>query len=80
MAYYGDSHQQFRSTFIIIGDNTVTTDGSTIYTNPPPEIGVNYYVFIRLYSSIDVSDETLQKQKAILGYLSCTDIAVRDHP
>ena len=57
VAYYGDIRQQLRSTFII-GDNTVTTDGTTIYTNPPPEIRVNYYVFIRLYSSIDVSDET----------------------
>ena len=39
----------------IIGDNSTTIDGRTTYTNPPPEAGVDYYVFIRLYSDIDVS-------------------------
>ena len=54
VAYAGDAGQQLRSTFVI-GDNSVTRNGSMTFTNPPPETGVNYYVFIRLYSAIDVS-------------------------
>ena len=50
----GDDGRQAPSTFII-GDGIVTNDGTTTFTNPPPETGVNYYVFIRLYSAIDVS-------------------------
>ena len=56
MAYVGDANRQL-STFII-GDGTMTSDGTTTFTNPPPDTGVNYYVFIRLYSSIDVSKNT----------------------
>ena len=40
---------------ITIGNNGVTTVGGTTFTNPPPEVGEDYYVFIRLYSAIDVS-------------------------
>ena len=55
VTYYGDVRQQQKSTFII-GDNGVTTDGrGTTFTNPPPVAEENYYVFIRLYSDIDVS-------------------------
>ena len=59
MAYYGDAHQLGRSGIMVtIGDNVVTTDGrGTRFTNPPPEVGEDYYVFIRLYSTIDVSIE-----------------------
>ena len=58
MAYYGDARRlgRFVSTTITIGDNVMTTDGMrTTFTNPSPEVGEDYYVFIRLYSAIDVS-------------------------
>ena len=58
VTYSGNFRQQRRSMFII-GDGTTTTDGTTTFTNPPPETGVNYYVFIRLYSDIDVSQTWL---------------------
>ena len=54
MAYAGNAGQQLRNTFVL-GDNGASSDGTHIFTNPPPETGVNYYVFIRLYSSISVS-------------------------
>ena len=55
VAFVGNAAQQLRNTFII-GDDVPTTDGmGKIFTNPPPAAGVNYYVFIRLYSSINVS-------------------------
>ena len=44
-------------TTITIGNNVMTTVGGTTYTNPPPEVGEDYYVFIRLYSDLDVSRE-----------------------
>ena len=47
--------EQRSATTIIIGNNGVTTVGGTIFTNPPPVVGEDYYVFIRLYSAIDVS-------------------------
>ena len=53
VAFRGDS-QRGRTSFTI-GDGVMTTDGSTTFTNPRPETGVDYYVFIRLYSGIDVS-------------------------
>ena len=57
MAHYGNARQQNISTFII-GNNRVTNDGrGTTFTNPPPVVGENYYVFIRLYSTIDVSQK-----------------------
>ena len=57
VTYYGDARRVPTSgTTITIGDNVVTTDGSgTRFTNPPPEVGVDYYVFIRLYSGFNVS-------------------------
>ena len=55
MAFVGNVTQPLRNTFVI-GDGIPTTDGmGKTFTNPPPDVGVNYYVFIRLYSSIDVS-------------------------
>ena len=47
--------QRQSATTIIIGNNGVSTVGDTTFTNPPPEVGVDYYVFIRLYSNLDVS-------------------------
>jgi hypothetical protein len=59
VAYVGDAHpllQAGSGTAIVIGDNGVTTDSrGTTFTNPPIEVGEDYYVFIRLYSTIDVS-------------------------
>ena len=47
--------EQGSATTIIIGSNVMTTVGGTTFTNPPPELGEDYYVFIRLYSMLDVS-------------------------
>lgn len=59
VAYIGDARQLLQArtgTTIVIGDNSVTTDSrGTTFTNPPIEVGEDYYVFIRLYSTIDVS-------------------------
>ena len=57
MAQVGDARSLISTqSVIVIGDNGVTTDGrGTNFTNPPPEVGEDYYVFIRLYSAIDVS-------------------------
>ena len=57
MAYVGDARSLISTQpMIVIGDNVVTTDDrGTNFTNPPPKIGEDYYIFIRLYSAIDVS-------------------------
>jgi hypothetical protein len=59
VAHVGDVRPLLRArtgTTITIGNNVETTDmGGTTFTNPPIEVGEDYYVFIRLYSSIDVS-------------------------
>ena len=54
VAFVGNASQQLQTTFVI-GNGSSTSDGTTTFTNPPPVIGDDYYVFIRLYSSIDVS-------------------------
>ena len=59
VAFVGNYSQQ-RRTLFIIGNGSTTRDSSgTIFTNPPPEAGVDYYVFIRLYSDIDVSQSVI---------------------
>ena len=63
MAYAGDvsrvSSLNLRTLVmtIVIGDGRTSENGSTTFTNPPPEVGEDYYIFIRLYSSLDVSRE-----------------------
>ena len=42
-------------TSFIIGDGMTRKVGNDYFPNPPPETGVNYQVFIRVYSQIDVS-------------------------
>ena len=56
VAYFGVAGLGSGNT-ITIGNGDPTSDGSTTFTNPPPVVGDEYYVFIRLYSSIDVSPE-----------------------
>ena len=61
VTYYGDARRVPTSgTTITIGDNVATNDDRDsnmpiTFTNPPPELGEDYYIFIRLYSTIDVS-------------------------
>ena len=61
MAYAGDvsrvSSDDLEDMVIIIGDGRPSRNGSTTFTNPPPEVGEDYYIFIRLYSDLDVSRE-----------------------
>ena len=54
MAHAGDvSKSQNLVMTIIIGDGRTSEVDSTTFTNPPPEVGEDYYIFIRLYSALD---------------------------
>ena len=72
MAYVGDARSLISTqSMIVIGDNSVTTDDrGTNFTNPPPEVGEDYYVFIRLYSTIDVSQTYSLILLIILSYFN----------
>ena len=55
MAIVGSAVQQPRTTTFIIGDNIPSINGTIAFINPPPKIGIKYYIFIRVYSSLNVS-------------------------
>ena len=56
MAFAGRASVQSGTTFNV-GDGITRPYDNTMYPNPALETGVDYYVFVRLFSSIDVSME-----------------------
>ena len=46
----------------IIGTGVPSQHNGITYPNPPPSIGVDYRVFVRVYSGVDVS-------QSVMGYI-----------
>ena len=59
MAFSGDVTGGTSQRRFTIGTGTATSHNGITYPNPPPSTGVNYRVFIRVYSGIDVSQRVM---------------------